>query len=631
METTASTTKTKWGINPIHSEIGFEVKHLKGIMKKLITLIIATVFSYTINAQNKDPFVGADLIVFNAKITTQNIAQPDASALAVKRGRIYSVGNDAEILSLKDSNTKLIDAKGRRLIPGLNDAHTHILNEKSFNYTVRWEGVPTLQRALEMLSEQAKRTPEGQWVKVIGGWSPYQFKENRFPTMDEISKAVPNRPVIVQYAYNRAFLNELALKAFGVGTDRFPTLPDTEFEKDKNGKYTGIVHSNTFTFIMLEFMVPQVPFDEQVNSLINVIHEMNRFGITTALDAAAAIPYPYGHTPISFLAKENQLNIRFPFVDLQFGDASGVTMVDAEINAITKKAPISPGENIHPTMAHGHEYEGTGEVLRRELHDHENFDMPAVIINKDTMRKYVEEDVTKLIKRRIPFRMHISYNENITTFLDALEIVNQKTPLDGLRWSIEHAETITPKNIARVKKLGGGIALDGKMALHGDGFIKTYSREKALKTPRLRQLVESGIPLAMTTDAFRASSFNPWISISWMITGKSVSGSEILAKDNRLNRVEALKLFTSGPAWFQHQEDENGKIAPGYLADFSLLNKDLFTIPAEEIKEITSVLTIVDGRIVFGTQEFKSLSPKLPETIPAWSPIKYFGGYYNSK
>ena len=159
----------------------------------------------------------------------------------------------------------------------------------------------------------------------------------------------------------------------------------------------------------------------------------------------------------------------------------------------------------------------------------------------------MEEDITKLVKRRIPFRMHISYNENITPFLDALENVNRKTPFDGLRWSIEHAETISPENIERVKKLGGGIALDDKMALHGDGFIKTYNREKALQTPRLRQLVDSGIPLAMTTDGFRASSFNPWIGISWMITGKSVSGSEILAKDNRLSRDEALKLYTTRP------------------------------------------------------------------------------------
>jgi predicted amidohydrolase YtcJ len=600
---------------------------MKSLFVSMTTLVIFLVGK----AQSTDSFVGADLIVFNAKITTENLSQPQASALAVKRGKIYAVGTDAEILNLKDNNTRLIDANGRRLIPGINDAHTHILSERGFNYTVRWEGVPTLQQALEMLSEQAKRTPEGQWVKVIGGWSPYQFKENRFPTMEELKKAVPDRPFIVQYTYNQAFLNELAMKAFGVGTDKFPGMPGTVFEKDNEGHYTGIVHSYTFTFIGLEYMVPQASFDEQVSSLTNVIHELNRFGITTALDAAAASGYAQGHTPIDFLAKENRLNIRFPFIDIQFGDVSAPTMVDAEVNAITKRSPISPRENVDPTMAHGHEYEGTGEMLRLVLHDHENFDKPAIIVNKDSMRLYIEEDVTKLVKRRIPFRMHISYNENITPFLDALENVNQKTPLDGLRWSIEHAETITPENIARVKKLGGGIALDGKMAMHGDGFIKTYSREKALQTPRLRLLVESGIPLAMTTDAFRASSYNPWTSISWMITGKSVSGSEILAKDNRLTRGEALKLFTSGPAWFEHQEDENGRIVPGYLADFALLDKDFFTIPDDEIKSVTSVLTIVDGRVVFGTQEYSDLSPKLTETIPAWSSVKYFGGYYNSK
>lgn len=600
-------------------------------MKKIITTAVAFILGLIVNAQSDEQLIGADLIVFNAKITTGSLTKPQASALAVKRGRIYAVGTDSEILELKDKNTKLIDAHSRRLIPGINDAHTHLLNERSYNYNVRWEGVPTLAHALEMLSEQAKRTPEGQWVKVIGGWSPYQFEENRLPTIEEIKKAVPNRPVIVQYAYNRAYLNELAMEAFGVGTNKFPDSPDTIFEKDKNGKYTGVMHSYTFTFAALELMVPQPSEEEQVSSIINAINDMNRFGVTTAVDAASIYGHPHGHLPIQQLAKENRLNVRMPFIDLQFGDTSSPSLVDAQINAVTKKSPISPGENLHPHMAHGHVYEGTGEILRLEIHDHENFDRPAVIIDKELMHRYIQEDVTKLVEKGIPFRLHISYNENITTFLDVLETINEKTPLDGLRWSIEHAETISPENIARVKRLGGGIALDMKMAMHGDGFIKTHGLEKALQTPRLRQLVDSGIPLAITTDAFRASSYNPWIGISWMITGKSVSGSEILAKDNRLTREEALKLVTIGPTWFENQESEMGKIIPGNLADFTLLNKDFFTIPEDEIKTISSVLTVLDGRIVFGEEEYSKLSPKLPETLPTWSPVKYFGGYYNTK
>ncbi|MGO6785274.1 amidohydrolase [Rhizobium ruizarguesonis] len=601
-------------------------------MIRKIFIAFVTSFSFSaVQAQTTQEQPGADLIVFNAKIFTDNRAQPEASALAIKEGRIYSVGLDADILSLTNSETRVIDARSRRLIPGIIDAHIHVLNDLAYNYNVRWDGVPTLRRALAMLSEQAARTPKGQWVKVIGGWSPYQFEENRFPTLDELRSAVPDRPMIVQYAYNQAFLNKQAMEALGVGTDWFPKVPDTEFEKDSHGNPTGVVHGYTWLFLALESMVPQPTFDEQVSSLIYSIHGLNRFGVTSIVDNGGRWPYPKAQARVDVLARDNRLNVRMPFVDLQLGDGGPVNMVDLEIEAITKTAPMSPGQNLHPTRAHGHEYRGAGEVLSGEVHDHENFDRPAVIIEPEKMRRFVEQDVMKLVQRRIPFRMHVSYNENISPFLDALEKVNETTPLDGLKWSLEHAETISPQNIARVKKLGGGIALDAKMALHGDGFIRTYGREKALETPRLRMLVDSGMPLAMTTDAFRAATFNPWVAVSWMVSGKSVSGSEILAEDNRLSRTEALKLFTNGAAWFMNTESEMGVIAPGYLADFVVLDRDYFTVSEDQIKSISSVLTIMDGEVVFGAQDYSALSPKLPEILPAWSPIKYFGSYHGEK
>jgi predicted amidohydrolase YtcJ len=599
------------------------------MISRLLIAFMAVVGLTNAHAQAKQEATGADLIVHNAKIFTGNAAQPEVSAVAVKNGRIYSVGTDAEVLGLKNASTRVIDSRGRRLIPGIIDAHTHVLNESGYNYNVRWDGVPTLRRALAMLSEQAKRTPEGQWVKVIGGWSPYQFEENRFPTMDELRQAVPNRPFIVQYAYNRAFMNQQAMDAFGVGTKRFLNLPGTEFEKDEQGRYTGVVHGYTFTFIAMETMVPQLSVDEEVSSLVHTIHGLNRFGVTSVIDAGNR-GYPKLQANVSVLARDNRLHVRMPFVDMQFGDGSPMNMVDAQITAITKTAPISPGHNLYPNLAHGHVYRGAGEVLCLEVHDHENFDRPAVIIEPEKMRQLVERDVSKLVQRRIPFRMHISYDENITPFLDALEKLNARTPLQGLRWSIEHAETISPANIARVKALGGGIALDTKMALHGDGFIKTHGREKALLTPRLRQLVDSGIPLAMTTDAYRAATFNPWVGISWMVSGKSVSGSEVLAKDNRLTRAEALGLFTHRPAWFMNTETEMGMIAPGHLADFALLDRDYFAVPESQIKSIASVLTVMDGRVVFGAQDYSALSPALPEILPAWSPVKHFGGYYGA-
>ncbi len=600
------------------------------MIKRLSITLLTVLCASTVQAQSPQEPPGADLIVFNAKIFTGNRAQPKASALAVKNGRIYSVGPDVDVLSLKNSKTKIIDARNRRLIPGIIDAHTHVLNESGYNYNVRWDGVPTLRRALAMLSEQAKRTPEGHWVKAIGGWSPYQFEENRFPTMDELRKAVPNRPLIVQYAYNRAFVNKQAMDILGVGTYRFPKLPGTEFERDDRGNYTGVVHGYTFTFIAMETMVPQLSFDEEVSSLVYTIHGLNRFGVTSIIDAGNR-GYPKPQATVDVLARDNRLNVRMPFVDMQFGDGTPMNMVDAQIEVITKTAPISPGQNLHPTLAHGHEYRGAGEVLQLEVHDHENFDRPAVIIDPEQMRRHVEQNVIKLVQRRIPFRMHISYNENITPFLDALEKMNETVPLDGLRWSIEHAETISPDNIARVKRLGGGLALDPKMALHGDGFIKTHGRDMALLTPRLREIVDSGVPAAMTTDAFRAATFNPWVGIGWMVSGKSVSGSEVLAVHNRLSRAEALRLFTSGPAWFMKAESELGMIAPGNLADFALLDRDYFTVPENQIKSISSVLTVMDGRVVFGAHDYSNLAPRLPDILPVWSPVKYYGGYHGAK
>lgn len=597
---------------------------------RLMGALLAIHLASEVKAQPEHEKPGADLIVLNARIFTGNLAQPDATAWAVKDGRIYAVGSDADAIGLKNERTRLIDAGGRRLIPGISDAHTHVLNESSYTYNVRWDGVPTLKRALEMLSEQAARTPTGHWVKVIGGWSPYQFEENRLPTVAELRKAVPRHPAIVQYAYNRAIMNEPAMRALGVGTDRFPQLPGTEFEKDAQGKYTGVVHGFTFTFIALETMVPQPSSEEKVSALVHAIHDLNRFGITSVIDAGNR-GYPLAQGTVDQLARDNRLNVRMPFVDMQFGDGSPINMVDAQIEAITKKGPISPGYNLHPTLAYGHVYRGAGEVLQLEVHDHENFDRPAVIIDPEQMRRHVQENVSKLVQRRIPFRMHISYDENITPFLDALEKMNETIPLDGLRWSLEHAETISPHNIRRVKALGGGVALDPKMALHGDGFIKTHGRKKALQTPRLRELVDSGIPLAMSTDAYRAATYNPWIGISWMVSGKSVSGSEVLAEDNRLSRAEALKLFTSGAAWFMNTESEMGRIAPGNLADFALLDRDYFTIPENQIGSVSSVLTVMDGRVVFGTQEFEGFGPSLPDILPAWSPIKHLGGYDSAR
>jgi len=602
------------------------------LMKKTILTVLAVVLSATaINAQSDTPFVGADLIVYNATITTQHPAQPEASAVAVKAGRIYAVGNDEEILSLKDNGTTVIDAVGKRLLPGLNDSHIHVLMEGvKYNLGLRWDGVPTLKIALEMLTEQAKRTPEGQWVKVIGGWSPYQFEERRLPTMAELNKAVPNRAFIVQYAYNVAFLNQMALDAIGADKKEFWVPPFTRFERDGNGKLTGMVYGepSSVIFWMMESMVPQATEEVSENSLLQLFKELNRVGLTSVIDAGSSEGYPHPKAIQKVVAKNKTLPLRISFID-SGDERKGMTMVDEVIDGVTRQAPMSRGQNLHPTMEHGYEYEGVGEVISFTLLDFENFDHPPHVLDKKLIMDEITTDIAKLLKRRTPFRIHATYNENITVILDALEALDEKLPFDGLRWAIEHGEMISLENIKRVKKLGGGITIQAKMAFHGDAFIKTYGKEKALKTPPIRTILDMGVPTALGTDGLRVGSFNPWVTIYWVTTGKSVSGTEVLGKDNRLTREEALKLYTIGSAWFQYDEDEKGRIAPGQLADFIVLNKDYMTVPDEEILEIHSIMTVVDGRIVYGEGRYEQHAPVIPEPIPSWSPVKYYPGYYH--
>ncbi|MEP4038519.1 amidohydrolase [Pseudophaeobacter sp.] len=594
-----------------------------GVMAAALALS-ADSFADTVNT-------GPDLIIHNAMITTQNEAQPQASALAIKGERIYIVGDDADILTLQTDGTTVIDADTRRLIPGLNDAHIHLLQDAdAFNFLLRWDGVGSLKTALDMLREQAARTPDGEWVMVVGGWSPSQFEENRLPTLEELKEAVPNNPFMVTYAHNVGFLNQLAIDAIGVANEDFWMPPYTEFERDEDGaltgKFTGVPSS--VMFWVLEHFVPMPSDAERYSSHQQIVKLLNEFGLTSVI-VAGGRAYPERHQFIQQLVHEGNLNLRFSFTEIGAPDyAAQTTEVDAILDRITNIAPISVGQNQHPTMLHGYEFEGVGEAIRLAHLDFENFDQPAHILDHNKLFEEMKIDIARLVARRIPFRVHGTYDENITRLLDAIEEVNRTLPLDGLRWAIEHAEFISEANIVRVKQLGGGITLQGKLAMHADGFIETYGADRAHLTPPIRALMDAGIPLTLGTDAFRVASFNPWLTMGWTVTGVSLSGTEALSEDNRLTRAEALELYTLGSAWFQYDEHEKGRIAPGQLADFALLSEDYFSIPTQQIQNITSVLTVVGGRVVHGENEFEEYSATLPPAIPTWAPVNHYPGYH---
>src|SRR5262244_3467117 len=177
----------------------------------------------------------ADLILHNGKIATQDDRRSVVEAAAIRDGKFVAIGSDREVMRSRDARTKLIDLNKRTVIPGLNDSHTHLIRGGlNYNMELRWEGVPSLADALAMLREQARRTPAPQWVRVVGGWSEFQFAERRMPTLAEINAAAPDTPVFVLHLYARALLNAAALRAVGYTKDT-KDIPGSEIQRDKNG------------------------------------------------------------------------------------------------------------------------------------------------------------------------------------------------------------------------------------------------------------------------------------------------------------------------------------------------------------------------------------------------------------
>ena len=266
-----------------------------------------------------------------------------------------------------------------------------------------------------------------------------------------------------------------------------------------------------------------------------------------------------------------------------------------------------------------------GEMLVFSPADFEDFlsrgDLP------ESLEGELKQVVTLLAANKWPFRLHATYDESISRFLDVYEEVNREVPFKGLNWFFDHCETISDRNLERVKALGGGIAVQHRMAYQGEYFIERYGKQAVERTPPIRKMLDMGIPVGAGTDATRVASYNPWVSLYWMVTGKTVGGVSMYPDKNRLTREEALQLYTQGSSWFSSESGKKGAIAVGQLADLVALTDDYFSVPEEQIKSIESALTIVGGKIVHARDEFAPHSPPSLPVLPEWSPVKAFGGY----
>lgn len=573
----------------------------------------------------------ADLVVRNAVVHTLDPSRPRATSFAVLDGRFVAVGGEAEVESYSGPDSLVVDARGRTVVPGLNDSHAHaVRGGRFYNLELRWDGVTSLRRALDMVREQARRTPPGQWVRVIGGWSPYQFEEKRMPTVRELNEAAPQTPTFVLFLYSQGLINRAAVEALGL-SESTPAPEGGRYELVDGG---AILHAEPNPLILYQMIAkpPQLTAEDQVNSTLHFYREMNRLGLTSAVDAGGGgHAFPKDYAGSEAVVRQGHMSVRISFY--LFAQTQGRELADFR----SWVAGYAAGRNQDERLEHGFELEGGGEFLAHSAGDWENFlaprpDLAAREEAGQDPRGDLHEVVTLLVKKRWPFRQHATYGESVRLVLDVLEDVNREQGRLSPRWAIDHAETVSDEDLRRIRSLGGGIAIQDRMAYAGEFFVERYGPEAARYAPPVRKMLELGIPVGAGTDGTRVSSFNPWPALYWLVTGKTVGGTQLFAADNRLTREEALRLFTVGSAWFSQEEDVKGAIAPGKLADFVVLSENYFDVPEERILDIVSLLTVVGGKVVHSAAPFDSMDerlrpPPLPPVSPSWSPVGLFGGY----
>jgi predicted amidohydrolase YtcJ len=548
----------------------------------------------------------SDVILVNAKVTTLDRANPQAEAVAIRDGRFLTVGSEAEVRAAAPE-ASVIDIKGHRVIPGLIDSHMHIIRGGlNFNMELRWDGVPSLSEAMAMLKAQVDRTPAPQWVRVVGGFTEHQFAEKRLPTIAELNAVAPDTPVFILHLYDRALLNAAALRVVGYGKDT-PNPPGGEIVRDAAGNPTGLLLAQPNATILYSTLAkgPKLPEEYQLNSTRHFMRDVNALGVTGVIDAGGGFQnYPDDYAIIEKLHKDGQLTVRISYNLFTQKPKEEL----ADFAGWVKQ--VSPGQGDD-----SYRHNGAGEMLVYSAADFEDFrvarpDMPP------SMEGDLEPVIRLLAEHRWPWRLHATYDQTISRALDVYEKVNRDIPLTGINWFFDHAETISDRNIDRIAALGGGIAVQHRMAYQGEYFVERYGAKAAERTPPIAKMIAAGIPVGGGTDATRVASYNPWVSLSWLVTGRTMGGLRLYPGANRVSREKALAMWTHENTWFSSEVGKKGQIKAGQLADLAVLSDDYFSVPEDQIVHIRSILTLLGGKAVHGEGDYARSRRTCPGRCP---------------
>ena len=526
----------------------------------------------------------ADLVFTNGKIITVDEKFTIAQALAIRGNRILAVGTNQQIAPMAGTTTRRIDLRGRAVVPGLIDNHMHLLRAgTTWTREVRLDGVESRRQALDLVTARAKASPGGEWVYNIGGWSVDQFADSRNKfTREELDRIAPNNPVALQESYYRTYLNTRGLEAFGIrdGAPDPADFPKGSIVRDASGRATGIVEGGMGAVRAIAGKMPRVADQDLEASTLSMIRDMNRSGLTAfgvaGCDRALLPMYRKWEA-------QHQLNLRIFCID---GVGAGTPeQVERALPQIAN-IKLFQGSDFVDSVLYG-------ESVYGPLHD------PMFDSTSDPKPEQLAQWrrlATEVAKNRLPLHVHAELTHTIDAFLDQIEAVNKIYPIKNLRWMLAHFNQSNLAQLERMKRLGMYAAVHPWNVING-GIMHEIFGDDAYEQPPLATIQASGIMWGFGSDGSAANQYMPFITLNYAVTGKMASGLKVMRQT--ISREDALIAYTRRNAFFVFQEDNLGAIQPGKLADLVVLDRDYLTIPADQIKDIKPVLTMVDGRIVY--------------------------------
>jgi len=522
----------------------------------------------------------ADMVLTNGKIITVDSKFSIMQAVAIKGERILAVGTNQEIARLAGSATRRIDLRGRAVVPGLIDNHAHYMEEGVlWTVELRLDNVDTRKQALEMIRAKANSLKPGAWVYTLGGWSHDQFTDDKRPfTKDELDRVAPNNPVLLQFTRAETYLNTRAVEVLGLAKRKEPWIT-----RDANGQPTGVLDAGGANFgaaTAISEAIPRPTIEQVEANSMAMIRELNASGLT-----ASSGTCPDEFVPIfRKWAAEKRLNKRF-FCLAAVGMGNNADTVTKNLPQIAD-LKLFQGDNWVDHIAYGEGLygpAGDSMVAPRGMQPQEAFEQWGRIARE-------------VARAGMPLHSHTTLEHTFNGFLDQIEKINREFPVRNLRWVLIHDEQVTATHLERMKNLGLTAGIQPRATIMGGIYHRAHG-DRAYSMPDFRLIQDSGIIWGLGTDAFEVNQYRPFVTLSFAVTGKMVGGTVVNRRP--VSREDALIAHTRGSAYQILQENNLGSIQAGKLADMIVTDRDYLTVPADQIKEIRSAMTIVGGRVVF--------------------------------